>query len=183
MDQNMNDFSESDTPFSFQQLLYGDNWQRWDTYPSVDVNANSIEPNHSMVEMNHDGLTIEPNPISMIYPMEETFEQWLQTLANGSFEIPSYEELNFIYEELLLISEQIGDVCIGLDVDIIEGNLKRRKYEDRSGEAEKCVICLDELKCNDEASTLACGHDFHYECIKKWLMVKNKCPLCKQQAL
>ncbi|KAH0868862.1 hypothetical protein HID58_075884 [Brassica napus] len=175
MDQNMNDFSESDTPFSFQQLLYGDNWQRWDTYPSVDVNANSIEPNHSMVEMNHDGLTIEPNPISMIYPMEETFEQWLQTLANGSFEIPSYEELNFIYE--------IGDVCIGLDVDIIEGNLKGRKYEDRSGEAEKCVICLDELKCNDEASTLACGHDFHYECIKKWLMVKNKCPLCKQQAL
>ena len=69
MHQNMNDFSESDTPFSFQQLLYGDDWQRWDTYPSVDVNAYSIEPNHSMVEMNHDGLTIEPNPISMIYPM------------------------------------------------------------------------------------------------------------------
>ncbi|RID53826.1 hypothetical protein BRARA_G01196 [Brassica rapa] len=183
MDQNMNDFSESDTPFSFEQLLYGDDWQRWDTYPSVDVNANSIEPNHSMVEMNHDGMTIDATPISMIYPMEETFEQWLQTLANGSFEIPSYEELNFTYEELLLMSEQIGDVCIGVDVDIIEGNLKRRKYEDRSGQAEKCVICLDELKCNDEASTLACGHDFHYECIKNWLMVKNKCPLCKQQAL
>lgn len=65
----MNDFSESDTPFSFEQLLYGDDWQRWDTYPSVDVNANSIEPNHSMVEMNHDGMTIDATPISMIYPM------------------------------------------------------------------------------------------------------------------
>ncbi|KAF3487615.1 hypothetical protein F2Q69_00054974 [Brassica cretica] len=73
--------------------------------------------------------------------------------------------------------------CCSKDVDIIEGNLNRRKYEDRSGQAEKCVICLDELKCNDEASTLACGHDFHYECIKNWLMVKNKCPLYKQQAL
>ncbi|KAL0760515.1 hypothetical protein Bca101_076665 [Brassica carinata] len=55
MDQNMNDFSESDAPFSFQQLLYGDDWQRWDTYPSVDVNASLL---HAMVEMNHGGQTI-----------------------------------------------------------------------------------------------------------------------------
>ena len=48
----MNDFSESDAPFSFQQLLYGDDWQRWDTYPSVDVNASLL---HAMVEMNHGG--------------------------------------------------------------------------------------------------------------------------------
>ncbi|KAF8085459.1 hypothetical protein N665_0666s0007 [Sinapis alba] len=180
MDQNMNDFPESDTPFSFEQLLYGDDWERWDTYPSVDVNTNLL---HAMAEMNHDGLTIEPNPFSVIYPMEETFEQWLETMVNEPFEIPSYEELNFTYEELLLISEQIGDVGTGLDADVIDGNLNRRRYEDRSGEAEKCVICLDELKYNDDASKLACGHDFHFECIKNWLMVKNDCPLCKQQAL
>lgn len=62
----MNDFPESDTPFNFEQLLYGDDWQRWDTYPTVDGNANLL---HSTVEMNHGGLTIEPNPISVIYPM------------------------------------------------------------------------------------------------------------------
>ncbi|CAF1826420.1 unnamed protein product [Brassica oleracea var. botrytis] len=74
-------------------------------------------------------------------------------------------------EELLLISEQIKDVGTGLDVDVIDGNLNRRRYEDRSGQAEKCVICLDELKYNDDASKLACGHDFHFECIKNWLIV------------
>ncbi|CAH8335916.1 unnamed protein product [Eruca vesicaria subsp. sativa] len=177
MDQNMDDIRESDTPFSFQQLLYGDDWQRWDTYLSVDVNANLLHP---MVEMNHAGLIIEPNPFSMVHQMEETFEQWSQTLANEPFEI---EELNFTNEELLRISEQTGDVCNGLDVDIIDGNLNRRIYEDGSGQAERCVICLDKLKCNDEASKLACGHDFHFDCIKNWLMVKNMCPLCKQQAL
>ncbi|KAF2567651.1 hypothetical protein F2Q68_00024766 [Brassica cretica] len=72
-------------------------------------------------------------------------------------------------EELLLISEQIKDVGTGLDVDVIDGNLNRRRYEDRSGQAEKCVICLDELKYNDDASKLACGHDFHFECIKNRL--------------
>ncbi|KAF3577562.1 hypothetical protein DY000_02029999 [Brassica cretica] len=71
--------------------------------------------------------------------------------------------------ELLLISEQIKDVGTGLDVDVIDGNLNRRRYEDRSGQAEKCVICLDELKYNDDASKLACGHDFHFECIKNRL--------------
>ncbi|KAF2601344.1 hypothetical protein F2Q70_00025377 [Brassica cretica] len=72
-------------------------------------------------------------------------------------------------QELLLISEQIKDVGTGLDVDVIDGNLNRRRYEDRSGQAEKCVICLDELKYNDDASKLACGHDFHFECIKNRL--------------
>ena len=71
----------------------------------------------------------------------------------------------------MLISEQIKDVGTGLDVDVIDGNLNRRRYEDRSGQAEKCVICLDELKYNDDASKLACGHDFHFECIKNWLIV------------
>lgn len=84
----------------------------------------------------------------------------------------------------MLNSEQLGDVGSGLDVNaVIDGNLNRRRYEDRSGEAEKCVICLDELKYNDDASKLACGHDFHFECIKNWIMVKNECPLCKQKAL
>ena len=51
----MNDFSELDIPFIFQQLLYGVDWQRWDTYPSVDVNASLL---HTMVEMNRDSQTM-----------------------------------------------------------------------------------------------------------------------------
>lgn len=81
------------------------------------------------------------------------------------------------------ITEQIGDVCTGLKIEIIDENLSVRKYEACCGQTETCVICLYDLKYNEEASKLGCGHDFHFECIKKWLMVKNMCPLCKQEVV
>ena len=36
----------------------------------------------------------------------------------------------------------------------------------------------------DDVGTLkTCGHDYHVECIKKWLEMKNLCPICKSPAL
>lgn len=32
-------------------------------------------------------------------------------------------------------------------------------------------------------STLNCGHQFHTECIAKWLKRKNNCPICRQIVL
>ena len=32
-------------------------------------------------------------------------------------------------------------------------------------------------------STLNCGHQFHTECIAKWLKMKNNCPICRQIVL
>lgn len=29
----------------------------------------------------------------------------------------------------------------------------------------------------------ACGHDFHVGCIKKWLSMKNLCPICKTEPM
>lgn len=34
----------------------------------------------------------------------------------------------------------------------------------------------------NEIYELNCKHSFHLECINNWLQVKNKCPLCNQQA-
>lgn len=35
----------------------------------------------------------------------------------------------------------------------------------------------------DDIGTLDCGHDFHSDCIKQWLMHKNLCPICKTTGL
>ena len=45
-------------------------------------------------------------------------------------------------------------------------------------EAE-CSICL----LNSSDSRLACGHQFHYDCARQWVVVYKKkfCPYCKQQ--
>ncbi|OMP01976.1 Zinc finger, RING-type [Corchorus olitorius] len=35
----------------------------------------------------------------------------------------------------------------------------------------------------EELGKLDCGHDFHFSCIKQWLVQKNSCPICKKTAL
>ena len=68
---------------------------------------------------------------------------------------------------------------------------------------ENCAICLEkfilkteinivdieektskEIKLidnKDDISTLNCGHQFHTNCIAKWMEKKNDCPLCRQK--
>lgn len=41
----------------------------------------------------------------------------------------------------------------------------------------------DTYEHQDEIGTLNCGHDYHADCLKKWLLVKNVCPVCKSEAL
>lgn len=47
----------------------------------------------------------------------------------------------------------------------------------------KCTICQEGYKVDDEIGKLECGHYHHIECIKKWLMHKNSCPICKIAAI
>ena len=45
-----------------------------------------------------------------------------------------------------------------------------------------CCICLEEV--NEETSktyTKCCGNQFHYECLHKWNLKDNSCPLCKEK--
>jgi hypothetical protein len=61
--------------------------------------------------------------------------------------------------------------------------LKSTKYATVSKltEVNKCVICLVDFKAKDDVITLKCSrhHIFHKICIAEWLIINNKCPLCK----
>ena len=43
---------------------------------------------------------------------------------------------------------------------------------------EKCLICLENYCIKEKISYLPCLHFFHSSCIKKWITIKNSCPLC-----
>lgn len=46
----------------------------------------------------------------------------------------------------------------------------------------ECPICLDDLVNDDKASyQLKCNHQFHFECISRWLNQKDTCPLCRDK--
>lgn len=40
-----------------------------------------------------------------------------------------------------------------------------------------------DYKDQEKVGTLDCGHEYHVDCIKMWLVVKNTCPICKSTAL
>ncbi|XP_050209985.1 E3 ubiquitin-protein ligase MBR2-like isoform X2 [Mercurialis annua] len=93
---------------------------------------------------------------------------------------------NMSYEELLALEERIGDVNTGLNEGTILKLLKQQKYAAMTAETadiEPCSICQEVYKDGDDFGRLDCGHDFHTNCIKQWLALKNICPICKMTAL
>ncbi|KAL0710842.1 hypothetical protein Bca4012_017820 [Brassica carinata] len=90
------------------------------------------------------------------------------------------------YEELLALGERIGSVNTGLSNNTISSCLLETTYYPlyQTDEQRKCAICLEEYKEGEELGELkGCGHDYHGGCIKKWLSMKNSCPICKSPAL
>ncbi|GER53827.1 RING/U-box superfamily protein [Striga asiatica] len=100
------------------------------------------------------------------------------------------------YEELLALGEQIGSVGTGLSEEFIQYNLRTRSFT--SGPAcinleiepcpdqetiNFCVVCQMDYEYGESIGVLDCGHEYHKDCIKKWLVVKNTCPVCKSTAL
>ncbi|KAM3407541.1 hypothetical protein ACQJBY_001120 [Aegilops geniculata] len=91
------------------------------------------------------------------------------------------------YEELLALEERIGNVSTGLADEKISGCVmelacRNSARAQNDQDKERCIICLEEYKHKDSLGKLKCGHDFHAGCIKKWLEVKNACPVCKADA-
>ncbi|KAI4388277.1 hypothetical protein MLD38_000619 [Melastoma candidum] len=102
---------------------------------------------------------------------------------------------NMSYEELLTLGEHIGNVNTGLSEESITNQLRTGLYmltpthanaeegESVDREAASCIICLGEYESQEELGYLDCGHDYHADCLKQWLLVKNACPVCKTEAL
>ena len=46
-----------------------------------------------------------------------------------------------------------------------------------------CVICTSDIRLGDDIIILSCAghHFFHSEYIKKWLLVKMMCPVCRSE--
>ncbi|XP_017413031.1 probable E3 ubiquitin-protein ligase ZFP1 [Vigna angularis] len=94
------------------------------------------------------------------------------------------------YEELLELGEWISNVDKGLLQDIIARQMRTKTYllpNDSEGSTSKeqefdiCVICQDEYKNKEEIGILQCKHEYHADCIRRWLHEKNVCPMCKSK--
>ncbi|WVZ02123.1 hypothetical protein V8G54_022929 [Vigna mungo] len=90
--------------------------------------------------------------------------------------------------ELIELSELINDNSErGLSEDIIARYMQTKSYllpeNLENHEYDICIICQDEYKNKEEIGILQCGHEYHAECVKRWLHEKNVCPMCKSIGL
>merc|ERR1712232_1410144 len=73
------------------------------------------------------------------------------------------------------------DKALGCDTETMDTILQSTVNADASGkvgEQAQCVICLGDYKANEEVLFLPCAHSFHKGCVRQWLNVSHKCPLC-----
>ncbi|KAH9514915.1 hypothetical protein Btru_021346 [Bulinus truncatus] len=85
------------------------------------------------------------------------------------------EDSNF--EELLALTDSLGDVSCGLsESQISKLQIKRWSTKHKSN---NCTICLSDYLIGDELRMLPCRHDFHRLCVDPWLKDKPNCPTCR----
>ena len=50
-------------------------------------------------------------------------------------------------------------------------------------ELQTCAVCLGDMQPGERCTALACGHQYHHDCVLRWLHLSRTCPLCKAHAL
>ncbi|CAL5382442.1 unnamed protein product [Camellia sinensis] len=88
------------------------------------------------------------------------------------------------YEELLALEDQIGNVSTGLSEEAILAAVRRHCYLSMKlgppVEEELCCICQEDYVDGKELGKLNCGHEFHFNCIKQWLVRRITVPFQKR---
>ncbi|UXI18484.1 Tubulin-specific chaperone cofactor E-like protein [Sarcoptes scabiei] len=71
-----------------------------------------------------------------------------------------------------------------IEANKIAGKLKKATVEEIDKNDDRCSICYMEMQStNQHISITDCNHLFHRSCIKKWLAIQNKCPLCASEII
>lgn len=47
----------------------------------------------------------------------------------------------------------------------------------------ECVICLEDIKNNDNVILTECFHMYHEKCISDWFKISNICPICDRKII
>mmetsp|Transcript_21597 Transcript_21597/g.26746 ORF Transcript_21597/g.26746 Transcript_21597/m.26746 type:complete len:450 (-) Transcript_21597:25-1374(-) len=55
--------------------------------------------------------------------------------------------------------------------------------DDLPEDKRQCMVCLDDFKTGQTIRTLPCLHNFHDNCVDKWLSVNASCPICKHELM
>ena len=99
--------------------------------------------------------------------------------------------------DLLLAEILIGMLLVRITwaVEIVPNNvleplpvndiqrLPESLYTEPIDNQTNCSICLEDYIIGSNIRLLPCNHVYHKHCIDEWLMIKNECPLCRENII
>ena len=94
-------------------------------------------------------------------------------LYNSRFRTRNVENNEINWQELIT-EESAEDLLIQ---KYETGDIENQNYK------SICTICLNDISKSIQSVKLNCGHEFHTNCLKKWCVRKNKCPLCRTELI
>ena len=87
------------------------------------------------------------------------------------------EDSNTTYQTL----SQLEDVKIGISLKKL---IKNSIVKLSTSESGLCVICQDDIGVKEVIRNInKCNHNFHIDCIDRWLSENKKCPICKSELM
>jgi hypothetical protein len=84
-------------------------------------------------------------------------------------------------QSLRKLETRVVGPCTEMSTDIEKGACARESSGNTALIVDECAICLCTYQPGEVATLLPCKHEFHHNCIHKWLVTKEHlvCPLCK----
>eukprot|EP00268_Persea_americana_P039869 TRINITY_DN39514_c1_g1_i1.p1 TRINITY_DN39514_c1_g1~~TRINITY_DN39514_c1_g1_i1.p1 ORF type:complete len:215 (+),score=55.78 TRINITY_DN39514_c1_g1_i1:46-645(+) len=89
------------------------------------------------------------------------------------------ESQDLSYEELSALGELVGKASRGLPKDAFCA-FSSSMYK-RSDSNDECVICQVDYEEGEALVVLPCKHQYHADCINKWLQMSKVCPICSEE--
>ncbi|KAJ0964455.1 hypothetical protein J5N97_025593 [Dioscorea zingiberensis] len=152
---------------------------------------------------------IIPEPLRLEWRVEECMELahpensdiWLDIMAlldcmpsfpNDAFAISSRVKMSSEASEFMLIrdaemsNENAADDDEGHHAEslmmlaaVIEKNVMFEELQGLEDASKICTVCQEELQTGVVTGQMPCKHVFHKECIEKWMLRSNNCPVCR----
>ncbi|KAL9858862.1 putative transcription factor C2H2 family [Arabidopsis thaliana] len=103
-------------------------------------------------------------------------------------DIDPYQELrmdtdHMTYEQLLQLCNSMGYENSSVKASNIDRCFRNTKPSEFQSLADKiCCICQDRFQRRAGVGKLNCGHNFHINSVKPWILTKKQCPVCQKTA-
>ena len=99
-----------------------------------------------------------------------------KAMAGGGSQSQGPDVDNMTYEQLMDLGEKTGNVSKGCTQAQIN-SIKALTWVPGKSKSDECLICMEKFKRGDKFKKTRCGHEYHAECLDKWLANEKRCPV------